>query len=293
MMTPGTEVRGRWSGVPAAVFGIGVAALAAALTLGFELAVVAARGPVLFQPVSDRDGSFVGTATGPFSQKYPVGVVDDGKLVPRTGAGADDFAKPFSWVSSETGGLVVQNLSGKPICAVTVAVAGGATFPTDSGPYQAPGGWQVTVARDAKQVTFGALTRPDSCVPVGGWFWVRAPKMSDPDGTPTLVGRLAFADAGADAVVVASLEAGPRGGGTPSAGPTPAGASSAPASPSGPASVPATPSGSGSAPNQPPTPTPTATPDKPSTPRRTPSSSRTPGRPGHSTVPPQGVKTHP
>jgi hypothetical protein len=268
----------RWTGLPAAVFGLAVAVVAAVLTLGFGLAAVAMRGPVLFQPVADQNGTFVAAGTGPFLQKYPAGVGDDGRAVPRIRAGADDFDRSFAW-GSPAGGVVVQNLSGKPICEVTVAIADDATFPTDAGRYQTPGGWRLTVGDDAKQVTFQAVQRPDACVAVGGWFWVRAPRTSDPAG-PTLVGRLAFADAGADAVVVASLEPGPQGAGTPapSASPTPGPSGTPSPSGSAPAATSGTPSSSGSTSGS----TSKSPPGKPATtPRHTPTSSRTSSRPGH------------
>lgn len=175
--------------------GAAVLGVAAAILLAVP-ATAADRDPILFQPVVDKDGTFQGVGTGPFTTKYPDGVKDDGKTVARSKVVADNFDKAYTWgTSGSDGGMVIKNISGKPICSITIKTLNDSLFPKDAKVYQAPEGWTATVSEDGRTLTFAAIKKPDNCVPSGGWFWMKVPASPKPtaEGGATLNGQLAIA----------------------------------------------------------------------------------------------------
>jgi hypothetical protein len=204
----------RLLGALVGVLAIGCMGVGLLLTAGPAMA--AERGPILFQPVTDKEGTFVGVGTGPFTTKFPDGVKDDGKTLDRSKVVADNFDKPYTWGSSGSdGGMVIKNISGKPICELTVRTLDDTTFPKDTAKYQAPEGWEVTVSDDGKKLTVKAKKKPDNCVAHGAWFWMKAPASPKPTekGGATLEGQLALADGDTDAVAAMSIR--PDGPETP------------------------------------------------------------------------------
>jgi hypothetical protein len=168
-----------------------VASLIAAIVFATAGPSAAAeRKPILFQPVTEADATFVGTGTGPFTTRNKDGVKDDGKTVIRNKVVKDNFKRPYRWGSSaHPGGMVVHNASDDPICEITIKSLNDDTFPKDEKVYEAPQGWKVTVSDDGKTLTFSATKRPDDCISSGGWFWMKAPA-SPHDEEATLSGQL-------------------------------------------------------------------------------------------------------
>ena len=92
------------------MLGAAAGVMAGALLLVGAPAQAADRDPILFQPVTDKDGTFVGAGTGPFATRYPDGVKDDGKTVDRSKVVADNFDKAYTWGSSGNAGGMVQGV---------------------------------------------------------------------------------------------------------------------------------------------------------------------------------------
>ena len=199
----------RRAGLTVGLLGLVLAMLAALVVFGSGPAFAADRDPVLFQPVTDNAGTFEAVGTGPFATTYPKGVVDDGKTLTRSKVVAANFTKTYQWGSNGTpGGMVIKNISGKVICQITIGILDATTFPKDTTVYQAPAGWQATVSADQKTLTLAATKKPDNCVPVAGWFWMKVPASPLPTepGGATLDGKLALADGGSDADALTSIE---------------------------------------------------------------------------------------